>query len=106
MVSCPAAGVRRGHTRDCSLRAYDDATLLVTDSLDARAGTMLAVARRCRRPRERTLAQSGVRSAMRRVVVLSAFVLVSMFAALAPPGMPTEAQANCFSQTGFCITNS
>jgi hypothetical protein len=42
---------------------------------------------------------------MRRVVVLSAFVLVSMFAALAPPGMPTEAQANCFSQTGFCITN-
>src|SRR5215207_775457 len=43
---------------------------------------------------------------MRRVVVLSAFVLVSMFAALAPPGTPTEAQANCFSQTGFCITNS
>ena len=43
---------------------------------------------------------------MRRVVVLSAFVLVSMFAALAPPGKPTEAQANCFSQTGFCITNS
>jgi len=28
-----------------------------------------------------------------------------MFAALAPPGTPTAAQANCFQQTGFCITN-
>src|SRR4051812_23263101 len=42
---------------------------------------------------------------MRRVVLLTAFVLVSMVAALAPPGTPTEAQANCFPETGFCTTN-
>jgi len=36
---------------------------------------------------------------------LTAFVLVSMFAAVAPPGTPTQAQAGCFPQTGFCITN-
>src|SRR3954447_3798405 len=46
-----------------------------------------------------------MRSAMRRVVVLTAFVVVSMFAAVAPPGTPTQAQAGCFPQTGFCITN-
>jgi hypothetical protein len=28
-----------------------------------------------------------------------------MVAALAPPGTPTEAQANCFQETGFCISN-
>jgi hypothetical protein len=28
-----------------------------------------------------------------------------MVAALAPPGTPTEAQANCFTETGFCISN-
>src|SRR5262249_33184718 len=42
---------------------------------------------------------------MRRVVVLTAFVLVCLVAALAPPGTPTEAQANCFQETGFCMTN-
>src|SRR3954453_9923224 len=41
---------------------------------------------------------------MRRVVVLSAFVLVSMIAALAPPGTTTQAQGDCFG-TGFCIQN-
>ena len=28
-----------------------------------------------------------------------------MVAALAPSGRPSEAQANCFPETGFCITN-
>jgi len=42
---------------------------------------------------------------MKRVVVLTAFVLVSMVAALAPPGTPTEAQGDCFGN-GFCITNA
>src|SRR5215470_14941157 len=42
---------------------------------------------------------------MKRVSVLVAFVLVAMVAALAPPGTPSEAQQNCFTETGFCITN-
>jgi len=42
---------------------------------------------------------------MKRVALLVAFVVVAMVAALAPPGTPTQAQANCFQQTGFCITN-
>ena len=42
---------------------------------------------------------------MKRVAVLTAFVLVSMVAALAPPGTPIEAQGQCFPQTNFCITN-
>jgi len=42
---------------------------------------------------------------MKRVALLTAFVLVAMVAALAPPETPTQAQANCFQQTGFCITN-
>jgi hypothetical protein len=43
---------------------------------------------------------------MKRVVFLTAFVLVATVAALAPPETPTQAQAGCFPQTGFCITNS
>jgi len=42
---------------------------------------------------------------MKRVALLTAFVLVAMVAALAPPETPTQAQANCFPQTNFCITN-
>ena len=42
---------------------------------------------------------------MKRVAALAVFVLVAMVSALAPPGTPSAAQANCFSQTGFCITN-
>jgi hypothetical protein len=42
---------------------------------------------------------------MKRVGLLMAFVLVAMFAALAPPETPTQAQANCFQETGFCISN-
>lgn len=42
---------------------------------------------------------------MKRTAVLTAFVLVAMFAAMAPPGTPTQAQAGCFPETGFCISN-
>jgi len=42
---------------------------------------------------------------MKRLGVLLAFVVVATAAALAPPGAPTEAQTNCFSETGFCIQN-
>ncbi|MCC7370042.1 MAG: hypothetical protein IT306_16575 [Chloroflexi bacterium] len=42
---------------------------------------------------------------MKRLAVLTAFVVVSLFAALAPPSTPTQAQAGCFPETGFCITN-
>ena len=52
-----------------------------------------------------TAVQSGVRSGMKRVALLTAFVLVAMVAALAPPETPTQAQANCFPQTNFCISN-
>jgi len=41
---------------------------------------------------------------MKRVALLTAFVLVSMIAALAPPGQHTEAQQNCVPETGFCFT--
>src|SRR3954465_2762768 len=43
---------------------------------------------------------------MKRLTVLLAFVVVAGIAAVGPPGMTTEAQANCFQETGFCITNS
>ena len=42
---------------------------------------------------------------MKRLAALTTFVLVAMVAALAPPGTPSEAQANCFPETDFCITN-
>jgi hypothetical protein len=42
---------------------------------------------------------------MKRFAVLTACVLVAIVAAVAPPGRPSEAQANCFSETDFCITN-
>ena len=42
---------------------------------------------------------------MKRVALLTAFVMVAMVAALAPPETPTQAQANCFQETGFCISN-
>ncbi|MFN8635659.1 MAG: hypothetical protein U0893_17565 [Chloroflexota bacterium] len=42
---------------------------------------------------------------MKRTAVLTAFVLVAMFAALAPPGVSTQAQGdNCTPETGFCMT--
>ena len=41
---------------------------------------------------------------MKRVALLTAFVLVAMVAALAPPGQHTEAQQNCVTETGFCFT--
>jgi hypothetical protein len=42
---------------------------------------------------------------MKRIAVLTAFVLVAMVAALAPSETPTQAQAGCFPETGFCVTN-
>ncbi|MDP8922047.1 MAG: hypothetical protein M3O34_04125 [Chloroflexota bacterium] len=42
---------------------------------------------------------------MRRTAILAAFLVMGLTAAFVPPGRPTQAQANCFPQTGFCITN-
>jgi len=41
---------------------------------------------------------------MKRVAVLLAFMVIAGLAAVLPPGMPTEAQNDCFGN-GFCITN-
>ena len=43
--------------------------------------------------------------AMKRTAVLVGFLLVALCSAIAPPERETEAQANCFQETGFCITN-
>jgi hypothetical protein len=42
---------------------------------------------------------------MKRAVILCGFLLVALMAALGPPGRETEAQASCFPETGFCVTN-
>jgi hypothetical protein len=42
---------------------------------------------------------------MKRFAVLTVVVLVATVAAVAPPGTPSEAQANCHPETGFCVTN-
>lgn len=42
---------------------------------------------------------------MKRVVVLVGFLVFSIVAAVMPPEQRIEAQANCFQETGFCITN-
>jgi hypothetical protein len=42
---------------------------------------------------------------MKRLAVLVGFLIVGLMSAIAPPGRETEAQANCFQETGFCITN-
>jgi len=42
---------------------------------------------------------------MKRAVILCGFLLVGLSAALGPPNRETEAQANCFPETGFCVTN-
>jgi hypothetical protein len=42
---------------------------------------------------------------MKRVAVVIGFLIVGIVSAVAPPGRETEAQANCFQETGFCITN-
>ena len=43
---------------------------------------------------------------MKRLAVLVGFLIVGLVSAVMPPGRETEAQANCFQETGFCITNS
>jgi hypothetical protein len=43
---------------------------------------------------------------MKRIAVLAGFLVIGLVSAFAPPGRETEAQANCFQETGFCITNS
>ena len=42
---------------------------------------------------------------MKRAVILCAFLLVGVLAAVGPRSRETEAQANCFPETGFCVTN-
>lgn len=42
---------------------------------------------------------------MKRIAVLVGFLVIGLVSAIAPPGRETEAQANCFQETGFCITN-
>jgi hypothetical protein len=42
---------------------------------------------------------------MKRIVVLVGFLLAGLVAAVAPHSTETAAQANCFQETGFCITN-
>src|SRR5688500_18823944 len=42
---------------------------------------------------------------MKRIAVLVGFLVIGLVSAFAPPGRETEAQANCFQETGFCITN-
>ena len=43
---------------------------------------------------------------MRRAAILVAFLVIGLTAAVIPPEKATEAQANCFTETGFCITNA
>ncbi|HYU18610.1 MAG TPA: hypothetical protein VEQ11_07925 [Chloroflexota bacterium] len=42
---------------------------------------------------------------MRRLLIAAFVLAIAMVVALAPPGKPLEAQANCYSETGFCIDN-
>ena len=42
---------------------------------------------------------------MKRAAILAAFLVLGLVSAVIPPGRQTEAQANCFTETGFCITN-
>jgi hypothetical protein len=42
---------------------------------------------------------------MRRLVILAGFAVLAAAAVLWPSGASTRAQANCFTQTGFCIDN-
>src|SRR5687768_16239689 len=42
---------------------------------------------------------------MKRIAVLVGFLVIGLVSAFAPPGRETEAQANCFQETGFCISN-
>src|SRR5215217_162682 len=41
---------------------------------------------------------------MKRIAVLIGFLVIGLVSAVVPPGRETEAQANCFQETGYCIT--
>jgi hypothetical protein len=43
---------------------------------------------------------------MRRLAILIGFVAIAVGAAVLPAEEPAEAQANCYTQTGFCISNT
>jgi len=42
---------------------------------------------------------------MKRLAIITGFVLIAALAAVAPPSVPTAAQSACFQETGFCIDN-
>jgi hypothetical protein len=42
---------------------------------------------------------------MKRLAVLVGFFLAALLSAVAPPGRQLDAQASCFPETGFCVTN-
>jgi hypothetical protein len=42
---------------------------------------------------------------MRRAALLCGFIVVGLLATVLPPGRDIEAQASCFPETGFCVTN-
>jgi hypothetical protein len=42
---------------------------------------------------------------MKRIAVLISFLVIGLVSAVGPPERETEAQANCFQETGFCISN-
>jgi hypothetical protein len=42
---------------------------------------------------------------MKRGMLLAASAMIAVFAAVLPPGQPTEAQGQCYQETGFCIEN-
>ena len=43
---------------------------------------------------------------MKRLATLAAFLAITSVALLWPSGETTQAQATCFTQTGFCINNA
>jgi hypothetical protein len=42
---------------------------------------------------------------MKQFALLIGVLIVSLVAAITPPERETDAQGNCFAETGFCVTN-